>query len=85
MLVGADHRHHCSGCSHGYGGRVRSDPDAREPRAPAIAIWTLSGLIVGVAAGVISGSFLVAMAIFGGLGLLYGVFATRRRDMPEDD
>ncbi len=64
---------------------MQNDPNWREPRAPAVAIWTLCGLLVGVAAGFVLGSLAlpVIVGVLGGLG--YGLFTTRRRRLPEDD
>lgn len=62
-----------------------TDPNWREPRAPAIAIWTVFGLLIGVAAAVVLNLWLLAPIVGGGLGLLYGLFTTRRRELPEDD
>ena len=64
---------------------MQKDPNWREPRAPAIAIWTITGLLVGVAAAVVLSLWVLAPVVGAGLGLLYGVYATRRRELPEDD
>lgn len=68
----------------GYGGPVRKNPDAREPRAPAIVIWTVTGVLVGLALGVVLGNFAVPMTIGAAVGLLYGFFTTRPRGTPND-
>lgn len=56
---------------------MRSDPTRREPRAPAVAIWTLFGLLVGAAGGILFGSFLLPVVVGTGLGLVFGLFTTR--------
>ena len=63
---------------------MRKNPDAREPRAPAIAIWTVTGLLVGLALGVVLGNLAVPMTIGAAVGVLYGFFTTRPRDPPSD-
>ena len=64
---------------------MKDDPNWREPRAPAIAIWTFTGLLFGVAAAVVLSLWVLAPVVGAGLGLLYGLFTTRRRQIPEDD
>ena len=64
---------------------VRSDPNWREPRWPAVAIWTVTGLLAGVALAVVLNLWILGPIVGVGLGLLYGVFTTRRRNVPEDD
>lgn len=64
---------------------MRKDPNRRESRTPAIAIWTITGLLVGVAAAVVLNLWVLAPVVGTGLGLLYGVYTTRRRQLPEDD
>ena len=64
---------------------MRNDPEFREPRAPAVAIWTVVGLFLGVAVGVVIGQPAGVAALGAVLGLLYGLFATRRRPGPIDD
>jgi uncharacterized membrane protein len=64
---------------------VRHDPDKREPRAPAVAIWTVIGLLVGVAVTIVSGSFPIPAIICGLLGLAYGLYTTRVKYTPSDD
>ncbi|HEY7814700.1 MAG TPA: hypothetical protein VIC62_15755 [Nakamurella sp.] len=64
---------------------MRNDPNKREPRAPAVAIWTLCGVLVGVAGGVLLGSFLLPVVVCAGFGLLYGLFTTRPKELPDDD
>lgn len=50
-----------------------------------MAIWTLFGVLAGVAGGVVLGSFLLPLVVCAGLGLLYGLFTTRARELPDDD
>lgn len=69
----------------GYRGGVRDDPNWREPRWPAVAIWTVAGLLVGVAAGIVLGLIVLLPVVGAGFGLLYGLFTTRRRQLPDDD
>ena len=64
---------------------MRKDPEFREPRLPAIAIWTLIGLLVGVALGVFTGLLLLLPIVGAALGLLYGLYSTRVKFVPEDD
>ena len=64
---------------------MEKDPNWHEPRAPAIAIWTVFGLLIGIAAAVVLGLWLLAPVVGGGLGLLYGLYTTRRRQLPEND
>jgi hypothetical protein len=64
---------------------VATDPNWREPRAPAIAIWTITGLLVGVAAAVVLSLWVLAPVVGAGLGLLYGLYTTRRREVPGGD
>lgn len=64
---------------------VRNDPNWQEPRAPAVAVWTVCGLLVGAAVGIVLGSVLLPVVIGTLLGLLYGLFRTRRRTLPDDD
>ncbi|HEY5878279.1 MAG TPA: hypothetical protein VIU11_05180 [Nakamurella sp.] len=64
---------------------MQNDPNWREPRAPAVAIWTLFGLLVGVAGGFLTGLLVLLPVVCGTFGLLYGLFTTRRRQLPEDD
>lgn len=66
-------------------GRVRNDPNSREPRAPAVVIWTIFGLLVGVAGGIALGSFLLPLVVCTGCGLLFGLFTTRYKHVPDDD
>ena len=35
---------------------MRNDPELREPRLPAVAIWTLTGLLMGLALGIVTGA-----------------------------
>jgi hypothetical protein len=64
---------------------VQKDPNWREPRAAAIAIWTITGLLVGVAAAVVLNLWVLAPVVGTGLGLLYGLYTTRPRQVPEED
>ena len=70
---------------HGYGCPVRNDPTLREPRWPAVLIWTVSGLLLGLAVSIIGGLFPVPPLVGGVLGLLVGLFMTRVKYVPEDD
>ncbi len=67
----------------GYGDPVRT-PDGREPRAPAIAIWTLTGAFVGLAAGVVLSNVPLFVVIFAVVGLLYGFYTTRPKRTFDD-
>jgi uncharacterized membrane protein len=69
----------------GYGGLVRKDPDSREPRGPAVAIWTVTGLLVGVALAIVTGSFMVSIVICAAIGLIFGLYITRTKHVPTDD
>ena len=69
----------------GYGDPVRRNPDEREPRAPAVAIWTVTGLLAGVAVSVVAGSFPVPAIICGLIGLAFGLYMTRVKTTPGDD
>ena len=64
---------------------MRHNPDEREPRAPAVAIWTVTGLLAGVAVSVVMGSFPVPALICGLIGMAYGLYTTRARYTPSDD
>jgi hypothetical protein len=64
---------------------VRRNPDDREPRAPAIAIWTVTGLLLGVAVCIVLGSFPIPAVICGLIGLAYGLYTTRAKYTPTDD
>jgi len=68
-----------------YGGLVRKDPDSREPRGPAVAIWTVTGLLVGVALAIVTGSFMVSIVICAAIGLIFGLYITRTKHVPTDD
>jgi hypothetical protein len=68
----------------GYGDRMRTDPD-RESRWPAVAVWTISGVLAGLALTVIAGSFPVPMLIGTALGLAWGLFSTRKKFVPDED
>ncbi|ACV80549.1 hypothetical protein [Nakamurella multipartita] len=63
---------------------MRNDPTRREPRAPAVAVWTLFGVLVGVAGGILFGSFLLPVVVGTGLGLLFGLFTTRKMHLPDE-
>ena len=69
----------------GYGGPVRKDPERREPRAPAVAIWTVTGLLVGVALAIVTGSFVVSIVVCAAIGLVFGLYITRTKHVPTDD
>jgi len=69
----------------GYGGRVKKDPAFKEPRLPAIAIWTVTGLLLGLAFTVVVGGTIIPIAIGAAFGLLYGLYSTRVKQVPEDD
>ncbi len=60
-------------------------PDAREPRAPAIAVWTLTGAFAGLAAGVVLSNVPLFVLIFAVIGLLYGLYTTRPKHTPDED
>jgi uncharacterized membrane protein len=69
----------------GYGGLVRKDPDSREPRGPAVAIWTVTGLLIGVALAIVTGSFMVSIVVCAAIGLIFGLYITRTKHVPTDD
>jgi hypothetical protein len=69
----------------GYGDRVRDDPEFHEPRWPAVGIWTVTGFLVGVALSLVVGSFPVPALICAVLGLLFGLFMTRQKFVPDED
>ncbi len=64
---------------------MRRNPDEREPRAPAIAIWTVTGLLLGVAVSIVMGSFPIPAVIFALIGLALGFYLTRPKYTPSDD
>ena len=64
---------------------MRSNPDEREPRAPAVAIWTVTGLFAGVAVSVVAGSFPIPAIVCGLIGLGFGLYMTRVKITPSDD
>jgi hypothetical protein len=64
---------------------VSKDLQSREPRAPAIAIWAVSGLLLGLAFGIVAGGVLVPMLAGAVLGALFGLFTTRAKPGPIDD
>jgi hypothetical protein len=63
---------------------VSRDP-VKEPRALAVGIWTLFGLLAGAAVGIATSSFPLPQILLGLAGLAYGLFTTRRLNLPEDD
>ncbi len=73
-----------SGEPDGYGDAV-PNPDARDPRAPAIAIWTLTGALVGLAGGVVFSNVPLLVVMFAVIGLLYGLYTTRPKHTPDED
>jgi hypothetical protein len=64
---------------------VKRDPSYREPRLPAIAIWTVLGTLLGLAFWIVVGGSALAIAIGAAFGLAYGVFTTRVKHVPSDD
>ena len=64
---------------------MRNDPQSREPRAPAVAIWAVTGLLVGLAFGIVVGGVLVPMLIGAVMGAIFGLFTTRTKPGPIDD
>ena len=64
---------------------MRNDPDFREPRLPAVAIWTVTGLLLGLAFTIVAGNFPLPALIGGVLGLLGGLYLTRVKKAPGDD
>ena len=64
---------------------MRNDPQSREPRAPAVAIWAFFGLLLGLALGIVVGGVLVPMLVGAVLGALFGLFTTRTKLGPIDD
>ena len=50
-----------------------------------MAIWTLVGLLVGLAASIVTGSFPIPLIICGLIGLAFGLFMTRVKYTPSDD
>lgn len=50
-----------------------------------MAIWTVTGLLAGVAVAIVTGSFVVSIVICALLGLAYGLFTTRTKHVPMDD
>ena len=69
----------------GYRDAVSKDPQSREPRAPAVAIWAVTGLLLGVAFGIVVGGVLVPALVGAVLGALFGLFITRTKLGPIDD
>lgn len=63
---------------------MKNDPALTEPRWPAILIWTVSGLLLGLALFIISG-VAVPILVGGGIGFAVGLFVTRVKYVPEDD
>src|SRR6476619_4376084 len=68
-----------------YGCWMRNDPTFTEPRWPAIAIWTFSGLLLGLAFTIVVGFFPVPLVIGALIGWAVGLFMTRVKYTPEDD
>jgi hypothetical protein len=64
---------------------VRNDPELHEPRLPAVAIWTFTGLLMGLALGIVTSAMVIALVLGGLLGLSWGLFTTRERQRPVDD
>ena len=64
---------------------MRRNPADREPRAPAVAIWTVTGLMLGVAVSIVVGSFPIPVVICGLIGLAVGLYTTRVKYTPSDD
>ena len=64
---------------------MRNDPNFNEPRWPAVLIWTVSGMLVGLAVSIIGGIFPVPFIICAVIGLAVGLFVTRVKYVPEDD
>ena len=64
---------------------MRNDPTLSEPRWPAVLIWTVSGLLLGLAVSIIGGLFPIPLLVGGVLGLVVGLFVTRAKYLPEDD
>ncbi len=64
---------------------MRNDPTFNEPRCPAIAIWTVSGLLLGLAVSIVGGFFPVPLVVGAVIGLAVGLFVTRAKYTPEDD
>jgi len=64
---------------------MKRGPQDRESRVPAIAIWTVCGLLLGLAFGVVISN--VALPVLSGavVGFLYGLYTTRRKITPDDD
>jgi len=69
----------------GYGGPVRRDPQDHEPRAPAVVIWTVTGLLAGLAVAIVTGSFVLPIGFGALLGLAFGLYTTRTKHVPMDD
>jgi len=64
---------------------VRRNPDDREPRAPAVAVWTVTGLLAGVALAIVLGIVVLPVAFGAIAGLLFGLYTTRTKHTPTDD
>ena len=64
---------------------MRRNPDEREPRALAVAIWTVTGLLAGVAVSIVMGNFPLPVVICGAIGLAFGFYTTRVKYTPSDD
>jgi xanthosine utilization system XapX-like protein len=50
-----------------------------------VGIWTVTGFLVGVALSLVVGSFPVPALICAVLGLLFGLFMTRQKFVPDED
>ena len=64
---------------------MKDDPTFREPRWPAVAIWTVCGLLLGVAFSIVVGAFPIPAVVGGIIGLLVGLYQTRVKYTPDDD
>jgi uncharacterized membrane protein len=64
---------------------MRNDPTYAESRWPAVAIWTITGLLVSLALCIVVGFFLILLVVGAVVGLSIGLFATRTKFTPEDD
>ena len=64
---------------------MKKDPNARESRLPAVAIWTVSGLLLGLAFGLVVSSFPIPAVVGVAIGLAFGLFITRAKFVPDED
>lgn len=64
---------------------MKKDPAFREPRWPSVAIWTVIGALLGLAFWVVVGGSPLVIPIAAALGVGYGFFATRVKQVPSDD